>query len=721
MASAQDAGGSAGGNDEARGEAASTHPSCICTQCNRRFSRLAHLKRHQRSHRPDRPFSCSLCSVSSSRKDVILRHMRNFHPDKPTPPERNRSASYSSSSHSSSRQGLPSVQDSIQADKAQHQHDALDNTPGGRPSTEAYNYANLSDWSRSFADSLLPQENFSSSFQDLTLSNGSNFDHFEALQLTDQDFLSIFDSRLIMPGAGEVPTMMPDHDDHISTSPTGLSNTAKSSATGYVREEQRTFAITDNEYESVKMMAAFIEEIPGLCNFKIPSKFAISRFVSAFFEYAAPILPIIHAPTFSIACMPLPLLIEIMAHGALYSHEKDTAKDMHMVASYLIKKNNHFAQSRDSHNEFRPWTLQISLLICHFGAFSGNPENEVKLNENFSYLMSLVDQALKEVKTLQAATYLEWVEQETLNRQVCIAASILLSAAFFSHTTDQRLSPATLEPKFLLPSPTASWLQDESHWERPDKVACSSDALSMIFEGRKFPLYNSDFAFATIASGVLCHVCLFESICKARHPELFAGFAQKMDRSVRLLGEIWKEQLTGQLLIESTMSPMAHFTRSIMISLSFHLFASNQLMAMKRLLYPPELLDCYESIEDRFDDRRSATLEGALFMAAEMLRSDCRTGLGYIKTCGYLRFGPMAGIAAYEASLLLCWYLQTNKSKLNPESAMDRLIVEAMSETEGQWKNAPVCLPAFPLMVYAHLFDDALWQFLPTISQRLRE
>ncbi|KAL5584246.1 hypothetical protein FOVSG1_013635 [Fusarium oxysporum f. sp. vasinfectum] len=53
-----------------------------CTQCKSKFNHQAHLKRHQKSHRAEKPFSCLYCKLSSSRKDVITRHTRNFHPDK---------------------------------------------------------------------------------------------------------------------------------------------------------------------------------------------------------------------------------------------------------------------------------------------------------------------------------------------------------------------------------------------------------------------------------------------------------------------------------------------------------------------------------------------------------------------------------------------------------------------------------------------------------------
>ncbi|KAJ4177952.1 hypothetical protein NW767_014972 [Fusarium falciforme] len=130
-----------------------------------------------------------------------------------------------------------------------------------------------------------------------------------------------------------------------------------------------------------------------------------------------------------------------------------------------------------------------------------------------------------------------------------------------------------------------------------------------------------------------------------------------MDRPVQMLKDAWKEQSSAQFLIESTMTQMEHTTRSMILSMGYHLYGSQQLMTMKTFFENPNLLD-RSGLEKPFHDRPSGTLEKALIMAAEMLRSDCQTGLGYIKSLGNLRFAPVSAIAPYEGGAFkaLCVY-----------------------------------------------------------------
>ena len=47
-----------------------------CSSCDRTFSKTEHLRRHERSHTKEKPFTCPKCGRSYARSDVLARHMR---------------------------------------------------------------------------------------------------------------------------------------------------------------------------------------------------------------------------------------------------------------------------------------------------------------------------------------------------------------------------------------------------------------------------------------------------------------------------------------------------------------------------------------------------------------------------------------------------------------------------------------------------------------------
>jgi hypothetical protein len=184
----------------------------------------------------------------------------------------------------------------------------------------------------------------------------------------------------------------------------------------------------------------------------------------------------------------------------------------------------------------------------------------------------------------------------------------------------------------------------------------SSDVLKLIFEGQKPSLPDSEFGFLTIVSTVLCHICLFESVIGSKHPELFTAFVNKMDLAVDALNALWQQQTSTEFIIQSTTSPSVHLTRALLHSITYHLHASSQLIIMKRLVQSSFVARAHEDVQNLFQGISGPSLDKALICAAFAMRSDCRSGLGYLKNISTHRFGPLSAIAAFEGGMLFLTY-----------------------------------------------------------------
>ncbi|KAF4425171.1 zinc finger protein [Fusarium acutatum] len=676
-----------------------------CTQCKAKFNRQAHLKRHQKSHRSEKPFSCLYCKLSSSRKDVITRHTRNFHPDKTRTPSNDNSRQRSSLSP----RHLASIQEQIVSDgtASDREHRRMSNLG---TSLSQDSYANSAVY-ESFGVSISREDRFLGLEAPPVVTPTDMLDIWGNLQFADPTM-----SQLIGPDVLLLPAdcaAAASHDPaevrmpSLQAPPSPISSPSIASCP---LDSRGAFYIDDDQYERAKQNYDALSTSERFSGYRFPSKFAVSRFVRGFFEYMAPHMPIVHLPTFNIISTPAPLLIEIMACGALYAKEPTAAQSLHMAALMLMRRYGESALFNTKDTKSQLWPLQTSLLEYYFDAFSGNSHAE---GRSMQTLSRLAHEAIQEIELPETPTYMEWVHHETLNR--CLSAIVILSAALFLNSP-VRCSLLTLQHvRFPLPSSASLWSKDETRWESPNETLYSTDTVQLVLDGCKLPLQESDFGFATVVSAVVCHICSFESLFGAQHPDLFDTFIEKMDEPVQVLKNAWKEQSSTQFLIESSVSPMAHTTRSMILSTSFHLYGSEQLRTMKASLQRPALLD-RESLEGS-NICLTARLEKALIMAAEMLRADCQTGLGYIRSVGLYKFAPLTVSAPYEGTLLLCWYMQRKKIGRILHPIVDKLINDAISEADGWVDLHHESFEVFPLELYAKLFDSSLWQSMTlTIS-----
>ncbi|KAK5064355.1 hypothetical protein LTR84_000188 [Exophiala bonariae] len=452
----------------------------------------------------------------------------------------------------------------------------------------------------------------------------------------------------------------------------------RSSPSGSDNHSEQPFHVDDEQYAEAQCNLMRFDHSHRLGDFQLPSKYAVARFLKAFFEHMAPHLPIIHRPSFDIATVPSQLLLSTMACGAIYSSEQETALQLYAAAAQLMAENEIHISSTSEDGAFQLWELQTSILLSYFSAYSGIAHMRRKAYSTFARTTRLAQEAVDELESDESSDYMSWVRQESISR--CVASVNILGAAMNSTSEDQNFQLPDYQTKIRLPSRTADWLRDEQVWEGPPPALYSSDLVTGIFAGIRPEIAADDYAFLTLVSAALGHICSFQNLTLTKHPDLHATFIDQMSTPLALLDTMWEEQVTDGPANGSLPTPLTQCTRSLLDSACYHLYGSAQLVSMTRLLKSPGLLDDPQKLHHLSSLAQTKTLELALVRAATSLRIDCRLGLRYVQKVAPHRFAPLSATAVAEGGLLLYWYLRFQQVKI---VEVDLLLNEVNSEVKN--------------------------------------
>jgi hypothetical protein len=111
--------------------------------------------------------------------------------------------------------------------------------------------------------------------------------------------------------------------------------------TYHVTDDHRTFLIS--------LLTTFPQPIS---NFGVPSRHALTRYITAFFGGFHSHFPFIHEPTYKPSCAPVELTLAMCAAGAQYCFERKSAERLFRVAKAIV-----FERLRQEESHFGPQTL----------------------------------------------------------------------------------------------------------------------------------------------------------------------------------------------------------------------------------------------------------------------------------------------------------------------------------------------------------------------------
>ncbi|UPX09414.1 uncharacterized protein EKO05_0000104 [Ascochyta rabiei] len=757
-----------------------------CSQCEATFSRSAHLRRHQKTHRAEKPFVCQFCPVVSSRRDVIVRHTRNFHPDAvPNARRQTRTAAKTDDTHRPSAASSLSSERSVGSVPArQPMHQSQGHTlrqsysPERSPArsqaelrtTDVHEQLTiaLSQSETAVLDQIegppqevslhIEPEQCELLVQDQAADpDRSQHDGLECHQEQPEKLPSIpyemlqasldyaFDFDLLefpatnytesaLAPLADFPALSPsDMSNHLAPSP-GINSQIPLDAL-YLEAQNCSPPIANSAQTSCPSAADHSEDASyagALANlgiydldhakttFSFPSKRVVYRFVDAYFRHMAPHMPLLHQPTFTIASTPSPLLIEIMACGALYLCERTTAVELHAVARRFMCNLERQNDVQESDGKFEVWTLQTYLLMSHFGAYVGTFAMHERATSMFPQTIKLAQDALQELNSCQTLSYMDWVYQETLIR--CIVHTIELGAALASTTKEQCFTAPFFDTPFPLPSSNTIWQQTEKEWQGFFQQPDSGHVQDCIFAGQNPASPISDLGLVTLISLILWRTCSFEAFAGSYRLDLSADLVNRTGRAVRVLDTLFEERVKRDEASQT--NPLLRIARALLNSVFYHLYASETLTGMKRLLDYPRKRKLSDTSARMIDLEHSSHLSIALCRAAESLQYDCQMGIHYVQRMAPHRFGPVISTACYEGGLLLSWYLK-NRSTLfsNPEitAKLDQVIHELSTELTTLRETSNDRLLDLPLMVVAELLSDrSVWQFPSDVSEKLK-
>lgn len=101
-----------------------------------------------------------------------------------------------------------------------------------------------------------------------------------------------------------VPDITPGPSTH---APSNLQGLPAGPPVSTQQEEQQTksiFSLDTAGYEQARVNLASDDRDQMLLNFQFPTRYAVIRYVKAYYEYMDPHLPIIHRPSFNAATVP---------------------------------------------------------------------------------------------------------------------------------------------------------------------------------------------------------------------------------------------------------------------------------------------------------------------------------------------------------------------------------------------------------------------------------
>ncbi|CAK7217533.1 hypothetical protein SCUCBS95973_003187 [Sporothrix curviconia] len=744
-----------------------------CSMCSEVFTRQEHRRRHELSHQDERPFACSLCSFKATRKDVILRHTRSKHPESAAGNSERTAESILSPSDADASGYTPSPRshhsrhDSIAGSSmvsgGEQRLEDAEATGSGSGLGSAANGSYVLDpalsplpytiMSTASGASLNPMESMNSmepwNFAEPHMPHGAavaaqarttmqpaagpivaaaattttTVPQIEFQFLDDYLFQWLAADYMQMPAWSDGLMRLPMDQHHLQHLP-------HADDRGEYQSSGLFWELTAADMAQVELRLQMHDGGHRLGDFRLPSRYTAIRYIKAFFAYFLPHTPVVHAPTFHVGTCSMPLLLAIMACGAIHVNEPEVGTVLHHAVLKLLSESDSSGLVVREEPELQLWELQTRLLACQFGLFSGDRR-----------LRREAQACLLTANKPSSDSWHEWILAETVAR--CVAWVNTLSAVLLC---DDDETPAVhLAAPYIdtpLPCAEAQWTADAvvwQSWSREGGPGMLSKAFQCLLDGTPLGTSTSisPFGMLVLVSALLSQICIMNATnaTNATEPEkrqsrqgtVTVDDESRMQTALATWEEAWKVHPQSTTLPDAPHGPLMADSILLLNTAYGRLYAHTPLREMRALArLPPGPLPA-ERVE-RLYGVSGETYNGEqskpLVRACRSLLIRVRLGMRHMAKTASLTYACYGPLPAYEGSLLIAWHcLGQTLGALPRSSHGDPMVTRMLDEivAESQYAQHPrVQRETIAMVLYRDLIRERwIWQSCNSIAERL--
>lgn len=774
-----------------------------CQQCRRDFARLEHLQRHGRSHTKEKPFQCRLCTQAFTRqyylrpcaiashqsltmsRDLLRRHGRLAHPE-----TEGALPKVSSQTHPQAQRQMPQATHVVFVDDPTSTiqampllaHDAAETRTPLPTMDYDLNESQLAvgeylDDFTSFMDKVpIPNSVFSPSYQPIPaflpaisdpLSFGSHAENLGDIEWSfpaqpQQNHDSAGSSALSEYGS-RLPSLQPEEKPITTFEVKHSQPQQEPSPRDPSRRNHAHLAVSMQDREgAMEELASFSSCLPS--DVVLPTKHALSRYISAYVTVFNEHYPFLHIPTLQIGTIRVELFLAIAALGARYSREPGASTELFELAKSVgqerlkrrhepdaatdggsdnASSNGHTSDTSADGRSAKLETVQALVLLTAISMwFKRQPDVYDAI-----HIRSMLDTLVREdnfhhKRGTRPSTWAEWIQYEVFKR------TRLVTFCFFNiHTIVSDAPPMMLADQLHqdLPCTENEWRAvSEQDWLASHDDCTTQEDLKVVLERLFEPPDSGQSSgpsvkarFSSLGGCVLIHA-IIQRIWLVRNSGFHGGLTNQQlspemmntfERALKCWSSCWE---SGR---ESSMDPLSphgplSFTSTALLRIAY--IRINMDMGPIRSLGSWDANTIARSLDGSPPAQRSHRLTRAALHCAHALSIPIKLGINYVAQTQVVYWSNQHALCSLECAVLLAKWLEgvTGPPEPNPplNAAEDRtlhFVVQLVAEAnhKGQVDKVPQergSLASTVVRLWASLYKaESVWEMVDLIARSL--